>query len=100
MPRSGLPDGAGLGAKFPGMSAGQAAFMKPEVNHFVLENLAQSALWPITRNAADNKFRSEQRIVLKGFNQERNRQLNSFFPHFNVACRACQAPRPCYAASG
>lgn len=97
--RFGLPDFSRFEAKLSRMAAWQGLNVKPQMNHFVLEDFAQSLLAVAAHDPANRIFGTEKRsgavsCTFKSLDQQRNRQLDEATPHVDVARRARQLAAP------
>ena len=91
MPRLGLADGFRFCAKFRRVAARFFQGVKPQMDHLVLQNLAQRLVKSLAANAANRKFGI---WLLKTLEQKRNRKPNYGFLQINHARRARQTAAP------
>ena len=94
VPGFGLADGFGFGAKLRRVAARFSGFVKPQVNHFVLQNLAQGRCGRIATHAANRERRREKLLWLECLDQKRDGKANQALFDVDSACRAGEAAAP------
>ena len=81
-------------AKLHRVSAGQAADVQPQMNHLMLENLADRDLWRIAEYSTHQVLTSKERVTAVGIDQKRDRKMNDLPPHIDVPGSAREPTAP------